>query len=79
MKKIGSYMVFFGLFAIVLNFIDRVPTILMWIYNWGDTPAWIIKIGLVVVGAILFLMGGKSEGTETENPTGESAPPEAKE
>lgn len=68
MRKLGGYMIFFGLFAIVLNFVDRVPSILMWIYNWGETPAWIIKIGLVVVGAILFFMGGSSaeaEATET--------------
>ncbi|NRD20899.1 hypothetical protein HNV08_12655 [Winogradskyella eckloniae] len=65
MKKIGGYMVFFGLFAIVLNFFDRVPTILMWIYSWGDTAAWAIKIGLVVVGAVLFFMG-KPEAEEAE-------------
>ena len=72
MKKIGGYMAFFGLFAIVLNFVDRVPTILMWIYNWGDTPAWIIKIGLVAVGAALYFMG-KSEVEETESQNTEEA------
>ena len=56
MRKIGGYMVFFGLFAIVLNFFDRVPTILMWIYSWGETPAWAIKIGLIVIGAVLYFM-----------------------
>ncbi len=65
MRKIGSYMVFFGLFAIVLNFFDRVPSILMWIYSWGDTTAWVIKLALVVVGAILFFVGGKPEELET--------------
>lgn len=64
-------MVFFGLFAIVLNFIDRVPTLLMWIYSWGDTTAWIIKIGLIVVGALLFFMGGKTEDIETKKPSGD--------
>lgn len=49
MKRIGSYMAIVGIVAIVMNFLDRVPTLLMWIYNWGDTVAWIIKIGLVVV------------------------------
>lgn len=58
-------MAFFGLFAIVLNFMGRVPTILMWIYEWGETPAWIIKIGLVVVGAALFFIG-KSQEPEKE-------------
>ncbi|NRD23162.1 hypothetical protein HNV10_07915 [Winogradskyella litoriviva] len=74
MKKIGGYMAFFGLFAIVLNFFDRVPTILMWIYSWGDTAAWAIKIGLIVVGAVLFFMGKPEvEETELELPKEESA------
>ena len=58
------YMAFFGLFAIVLNFFDRVPTILMWIYNWGEGVAWGIKIGLIVVGAVLFFMGNAEEEPE---------------
>lgn len=58
-------MIFFGLFAIVLNFFDRVPSILMWIYEWGEGVAWAIKIGLVVVGAVLFFLG-KPETEEVE-------------
>ena len=69
MKKIGSYMAIFGVQAIVLNFFDRVPTLLMWIYSWGDTAAWAIKIGLVVVGAILFFMGSKTEVNTSDKPT----------
>ena len=59
MKKIGSIMALFGIAAIVMNFLDLVPRLLMWIYNWGDTTAWIIKIGLVVVGGALYLLGPK--------------------
>lgn len=58
-------MAFFGLFAIVLNFFDRVPSILMWIYEWGEGVAWAIKIGLVVAGAVLFFLG-KPEAEEVE-------------
>ena len=61
MKSIGSTMVFLGVFAIVLNFLGRVPTILIWIYNWGDAAAWGIKIGLIVVGGILWFMAGQQE------------------
>lgn len=61
-------MAFFGLFAIVLSFMGRVPTILMWIYEWGETPAWIIKIGLIVIGGALFFIG-KSEEPTIENET----------
>ena len=68
MKKVGGYMVFFGLFAIVLNFMGRVPSILMWIYNWGETVAWGIKIALIVVGIILYFAGnpGQSQESNTE-------------
>lgn len=59
-------MVFFGAFAIILNFMDRVPTLLAWIYNWGDAVAWSIKIGLIVVGAVLFFMGGSSQSSQAE-------------
>lgn len=61
MKSIGSFMVIIGVLAIVLNFFDRVPKILVWIYKWGEGVAWIIKIALVVVGAVLYLAGNKSE------------------
>lgn len=64
MKSIGQYIALAGLFAIVLDFANMVPTVLMWIYNWGDTTAWAIKIGLIVVGAILFFVGGKQESGE---------------
>ena len=57
MRKLGMYMALFGVLAIVLNFLDRVPTLLAWIYNWGEGVAWGIKIGLVVAGAVLFFMG----------------------
>lgn len=61
MKSIGSFMFIVGALSIVLNFFDRVPKVLVWIYQWGDGVAWAIKIALVVVGAILFLAGNNSE------------------
>ena len=66
MKKIGGYLIFFGLFAIVLDFFGRVPKILMWIYEWGEITAWSIKIGLVVVGAVLFFLGKSKEDEVVE-------------
>ena len=71
MKSIGSTMAFLGAFAIVLNFMDRVPTVLAWIYNWGDTVAWIIKIGLIVVGGALWFMAKQQEADPI--PEGEEA------
>ena len=59
-------MAIFGIFAIVMGFLDRVPSLLIWIYNWGETTAWIIKVALVVMGGILFFLGGKSEENQPE-------------
>lgn len=66
LQKIGSYLFIFGVLAIVLDFIHMVPILLMWIYNWGESTAWIIKITLVVTGAALWI-GGKILG----NPSSE--------
>jgi len=71
MKQIGSAMAIFGLLAIVLSFFNSVPSILVWIYNWGETVAWAIKIGLVVVGAILYFMGNDGEEDEPTITEGE--------
>lgn len=61
MRSIGSFMLIVGLAAIVFGFLDSVPRILFWIYNWGNTTAWIIKIALVVVGLILMMLGSDPE------------------
>jgi hypothetical protein len=61
MKSIGSLIFLFGVAAIVFGFMDRVPTLLQWIYNWGDGTAWAIKIGFVVVGAVIYFMGTKKK------------------
>ena len=66
MRKIGTYMAFFGILAVILGFLNRVPTLLMWIYNWGETAAWIIKVALIVVGGILYFMGGAPEPENIE-------------
>jgi hypothetical protein len=72
MKSIGSLLFLFGAAAIVLGFMDRVPSVLQWIYNWGDGAAWAIKIGLLVAGAGLYLAGSRKKKeeapAETANP-----------
>lgn len=63
MQKIGSFLIIIGLLAVVFNFFDRVPRILIWIYQWGNGAAWGIKIGLIVLGAVLYLAGDKKENS----------------
>lgn len=52
-------MAVFGVIAIIMSFMNRVPSLLMWIYNWGEITAWGIKIGFVVIGVILYFMGNQ--------------------
>lgn len=61
MKGLGSLLFILGVLAIVLDYANRVPRVLMWIYNWGDNVAWAIKIALVVIGAVLYLSAGKGK------------------
>lgn len=71
LKSIGSFLVIVGLAAIVFGFMERVPRILQWIYDWGEGPAWAIKIGLVVLGAVLYVLGNKQK---TEAPATGNTP-----
>lgn len=72
MRSIGSFMALLGIAAVVMNFLDRVPRLLMWIYLWGDGVAWAIKIGLIVIGGALYFFGPKSEEQEEDSSASES-------
>lgn len=62
-------MAILGIAAIIFGFLDRVPSILSWIYNWGEGAAWGIKIGLTVIGGILWFVGrGKERTAVSEEP-----------
>jgi len=57
LMSIGGFIALAGVISIVLSFINYNLRILMWIDNWGTTVGWIIRIGLVVVGGVLILIG----------------------
>ena len=61
MKSIGTLLFIFGAAAIILGFMDRVPTLMQWIYNFGECGAWAIKVGFVVIGAGLYLFAVKQQ------------------
>lgn len=68
MKSLGSLLFIFGAAATIFGLMDRVPRVLVWIYNWGETTAWVIKIGFMVLGAALYIIGSrkKAEPTSTD-------------
>ena len=65
MKSIGTLLFLYGVAAIVFGFMDRVPIVLEWIYGWGETTAWAIKIGFVAIGAVLYFVGNKQKQAAT--------------
>ena len=64
MSKIGGYIAIFGIASIILYFFNYELRILSWIGAWGETTAWIIRIGLVVLGAVLFFIGASGDSEE---------------
>lgn len=58
----GGAAALFGLVSIVLSFFNYNLRILIWIDSWGETMAWVIRIGLIAVGlAVYFIMNVSEE------------------
>lgn len=54
-------LLFLGAGSMVLHFMEREFRLLAWIDNWGETAAWGIRGGLIVVGLLLVLAGKGSD------------------
>lgn len=63
MKLIGGLLLFFGLGSIILYFLEMQFTLMQWVDNWGSETGWAIRVGMAVVGAILFFIGSKRTAT----------------
>ncbi|MEZ0471182.1 hypothetical protein [Luteimonas salinilitoris] len=61
MKSIGGLMFVLGLGSFLLHYLGMEFKLLMWIDNWGPSTGTAIRIGLVVVGAVLWLVAGRQE------------------
>ncbi len=61
MKALGGLLFLIGVVSIGLFFADKELRYLSWIHQWGDGFAWGIRGGLVAVGGLLWLAGGKKK------------------
>ena len=61
MKSIGGLMFVLGLGSFLLHFMGMEFKLLSWVDAWGPMVGTAIRIGLVVVGGALWLMGNKRE------------------
>ncbi len=64
MKTLGMWMAILGAGSFVLNMMGREFVLISWIDNWGTTVGTGIRIGMVVIGVVLFLAGMKQEKAE---------------
>lgn len=61
MKSIGGLLFILGLGSFVLHYMNMEFKLLMWVDNWGPTVGTLIRVGLVVLGGALWLLGSKRE------------------
>ena len=64
MKSIGSLLFILGAAASILGLMGYVPKVLVWINTWGESTAWVIKIGLMILGAALYMMGARKKADQ---------------
>lgn len=69
MQGFGGFMVLLGAGSFVLKYINMEFILLSWVDNWGPGVGNGIRVGMIVVGAILWLLGKQTAAKE--------APPQA--
>lgn len=57
LQRIGGFMFFAGVASSILYFMDYELRILSWLNEMEPAQSWAIRIGLLVVGGVLFLVG----------------------
>ena len=61
MKSFGGLLFLLGLGSFVLHYMNMEFKLLMWVDNWGPTIGTLIRVGLVVIGGALWLVGNRRE------------------
>jgi hypothetical protein len=61
MKSLGGWLFIFGAGSFLLHVFNMEFRLLSWVDNWGPTTGIAIRVGLMVVGAALWLVGRKQE------------------
>jgi hypothetical protein len=64
MKSWGMWLFIFGAGSFVLNMLGMEFVVLGWIDNWGPTVGTAIRVGLMVVGALMWLVGRKQAAAQ---------------
>ena len=68
LKSLGLAMMIWGGVTIIFHLSGTVSRRTEWLNNWGAATGWIIKSGIVAVGAILFFaIKGKDKSEKILN------------
>ncbi len=62
MRQFALLLLVLGIGSCVVHFMEMEMKLLRWINTWGEGPAWGIRGGLIGLGLLLFLVGGKKSG-----------------
>lgn len=57
----GLLLAAMGIMSILLSIFNYNIKLLSWVDLWGNTMGWIIRFLLILVGAALFILFGRSE------------------
>ena len=64
LKSLGADLFLFGACSILLRLLRMHFLVLDWIDLWGPKPGWLIRIGLVTAGALLWQLGRSREAAD---------------
>lgn len=54
LANLGGVIALYGLASSILSFVEFNLVVLLWIEFWGETVAWIIRVGLIVTGLVIY-------------------------
>ena len=61
MKSIGALLFLFGVASSILYFMEYNLKILSWMNEMPETQQWLIRGGLIVLGAVVWVLGNKKQ------------------
>ncbi|MEN1678540.1 MAG: hypothetical protein AAGJ46_03035 [Planctomycetota bacterium] len=67
MQGIGGFLVLMGGGSFLLNLMNMEFRLLGWIDMWGPTTGNVIRIGMLVAGVALFVMGAAANASHEES------------
>jgi hypothetical protein len=68
MQGLGGFLVLMGAGSFVLQFMNMEFTLLSWVDNWGPVVGICIRIGFILVGAIIWFLGKQQAGKKESTP-----------